>query len=209
MNRNLTIFTLSAVVLLCHTQVAYSDNVFVANGDTHAVPVKIMAGGTGGAGDASAANQTAVQANPGSDATKAQAVQGVTGGKAVPVSIATAPVLVAGGALIGKVGIDQTTPGTTNAVSVQTSKGAANYANGQVATSTTAATLVAARATRRSVSITNYDATITVYIGGATVTAANGYRLLAGQSVSIDATGLIQVIAASGTPTVGYIESYD
>lgn len=32
-----------------------------------------------------------------------------------PVSIATAPVLVAGSALIGKVGIDQTTPGTTNA----------------------------------------------------------------------------------------------
>lgn len=33
-----------------------------------------------------------------------------------PVSIATAPVLVAGTALIGKVGIDQTTPGTTNGV---------------------------------------------------------------------------------------------
>lgn len=33
-----------------------------------------------------------------------------------PVSIATAPVLVAGSAIIGKVGIDQTTPGTTNAV---------------------------------------------------------------------------------------------
>lgn len=39
-----------------------------------------------GGGDASAANQTAVQANAGSDATKATAVQGVTGGKAVPVS---------------------------------------------------------------------------------------------------------------------------
>jgi hypothetical protein len=35
-----------------------------------------------------------------------------------PVSIATAPVLVAGSAIIGKVGIDQTTPGTTNAVSL-------------------------------------------------------------------------------------------
>jgi len=34
----------------------------------------------------------------------------------LPVSIATAPVLVAGSAIIGKVGIDQTTPGTTNAV---------------------------------------------------------------------------------------------
>lgn len=33
-----------------------------------------------------------------------------------PVSIATAPVLVAGSAIVGKVGIDQTTPGTTNLV---------------------------------------------------------------------------------------------
>jgi hypothetical protein len=37
-----------------------------------------------------------------------------------PVSIATAPVLVAGTAVIGKVGIDQTTPGTTNKVSIGT-----------------------------------------------------------------------------------------
>ena len=35
-----------------------------------------------------------------------------------PVSIATAPVLVAGTAVIGKVGIDQTTPGTTNLVAL-------------------------------------------------------------------------------------------
>lgn len=35
-----------------------------------------------------------------------------------PVSIATAPVLVAGSAIIGKVGIDQTTPGTTNLVAL-------------------------------------------------------------------------------------------
>jgi hypothetical protein len=35
-----------------------------------------------------------------------------------PVSIATAPALVASSAIIGKVGIDQTTPGTTNAVSL-------------------------------------------------------------------------------------------
>ncbi len=35
-----------------------------------------------------------------------------------PVSIATAPVLVAGSAIIGQVGIDQTTPGTTNLVAL-------------------------------------------------------------------------------------------
>lgn len=37
-----------------------------------------------------------------------------------PVSIATAPALVASTAVIGKVGIDQTTPGTTNLVSIGT-----------------------------------------------------------------------------------------
>lgn len=37
-----------------------------------------------------------------------------------PVSIATAPPLVASAAIIGKVGIDQTTPGTTNKVSIGT-----------------------------------------------------------------------------------------
>lgn len=42
-----------------------------------------------------------------------------------PVSIATAPVLVAGSAIIGKVGIDQTTPGTTNAVSAVLTTGSA------------------------------------------------------------------------------------
>jgi hypothetical protein len=37
-------------------------------------------------------------------------------GTVLPVSLASVPALVAGSALIGKVGIDQTTPGTTNAV---------------------------------------------------------------------------------------------
>jgi hypothetical protein len=46
--------------------------------------VTAISGGSGG--DASATNQTAVQANPGSDATKAVAVQGVTGGKSIPVT---------------------------------------------------------------------------------------------------------------------------
>jgi len=59
------------------------------------------------------------QAVAGSDASTAIAVQGITGGKAVPVSIATAPVLVAGSAIIGKVGIDQTTDGTTNLVAAK------------------------------------------------------------------------------------------
>lgn len=87
--------------------------------------------------------------------------------------------------------------------------GAANIATGQVAASTTAATLVAARATRRGVLIKNLDAAIKVYVGPATVTAANGMELKAGESFVVDWTGLIQVIAASGTPAVAYLETYD
>jgi len=126
-----------------------------------------------------------------------------------PVSIATAPVLVAGSALIGKVGIDQTTPGTTNAVSVQSFKGAANIASSQVTTSTSAATLAIARATRRSILIRNMDAAISVYVGPATVTTGNGMLLKAGESCPFTCVGLIQVIAASGTPVVAIADEYD
>lgn len=89
------------------------------------------------------------------------------------------------------------------------STGAASMANGQVTTSTTAGTAVAARATRRSVTIKNIDSTITVYIGSATVTALNGMELKAGESKELETVALIQVIAASGTPKIAYIETYD
>jgi hypothetical protein len=87
--------------------------------------------------------------------------------------------------------------------------GAANLANGQVTASGTAATLVAARATRRYVTVKNTDAVITVYVGAATVTSANGMPLLAGESISLDFNGLVQVLAASGAPVVAYAEVYD
>lgn len=48
-------------------------------------------GGGGGGGDASAANQTVVQAIAGNDAIKAIAVQGITNGKAIPVSLSSLP----------------------------------------------------------------------------------------------------------------------
>jgi len=93
----------------------------------------------------------------------------------------------------------------------QTTKiaGAANMANGQVTSSTSAATLVPARATRRSVTIRNTDSSISVYVGIATVTSVNGMLLKAGESISLDFTGLVQVISASGSPVVAYVETYD
>lgn len=110
---------------------------------------------------------------------------------------------------------DQTTSGSTvqtdgsQKTQVTRITGAPNLATGQVATSTTAGTLVAARATRRSVTIKNLHATITVYVGAPTVTASNGMEIKAGESLNIDTTALVQVIAASGTPTVAYVETYD
>lgn len=46
----------------------------------------LATGGSGGGGDASAENQTAIQANAGSDASKAVAVQGITGGTPIPIA---------------------------------------------------------------------------------------------------------------------------
>lgn len=88
-------------------------------------------------------------------------------------------------------------------------KGAANFATGQVTATTAAGTFVAARATRRSATLINADSTINIYVGPATVTAGNGLLLKPSQSVNVDTTALIQVLAASGTPTVTFIESYD
>ncbi len=87
--------------------------------------------------------------------------------------------------------------------------GAANMANGQITATTTPATLVAARPTRRSVTIKNINTSISVYVGLATVSSANGMLLRSGESISVDYVGLIQVVAGSNSPNVSYIETYD
>ncbi len=90
--------------------------------------------------------------------------------------------------------------------------GAAHLATGQITASTMAGTLVIARPTRRSVTIQNLDATITVYVGEATVTndgSGHGKRLKAGESIVLDTVVLIQVIAASGSPVLDFADSYD
>ena len=87
--------------------------------------------------------------------------------------------------------------------------GAANLNVARVAASTAAATLVAARATRRRCIVKNTDTGITVYIGPATVTSANGFEVKPGESVAVSWPGLIQVIAASGTPAIVAWDEYD
>lgn len=89
-------------------------------------------------------------------------------------------------------------------------KGAPSIANAQVAVDTTVGgvTIVAARSSRRSVTLYN-TGSVTVYVGSGTVSAANGFPIPAGGSFTIDATAAVKGIAASGSQTVGVWEEYD
>lgn len=80
-------------------------------------------------------------------------------------------------------------------------------ATNQVAPTGSAATLLASRAFRTRVTFKNIGA-VTVYIGPATVTTANGFPLLPGESISYVTTALFQAITASGTGAIAYTEEY-
>jgi hypothetical protein len=106
---------------------------------------------------------------------------------------------------------------TINSTAVQvqrvTSEAGTAAANGQVNISSAAATIVAARDTRKSVLITNRQ-TVAVWIGIATVTTANGFRLEPGDWIEWTTKALIQGITAaaytgSGDAVVQYAEAYD
>lgn len=101
--------------------------------------------------------------------------------------------------------------GTDGSIATTASEpvGAANLSTTQVTASTTASTLAIARPTRTSVLFRNIDSTISVYIGKATVSSSNGTLLKAGESVSFTSVGLIQVIAASGSPIVSVADEYN
>lgn len=93
---------------------------------------------------------------------------------------------------------------------VVTPKGAANLASSQATSTGTAATLVAARATRRSVLIRNTDSANSVWVGPATVTTSNGFLIKAGESVPFTWVGLLQIIDdASNHAVVCVADEYD
>lgn len=104
---------------------------------------------------------------------------------------------------------------TINSVAVKVqrvvSEGGSAIANGQVTPTATAATLLAARETRKD--MTFYNGTnMVVYIGIATVTAANGFALQPGAGITIRSTALIQNIVSTVTGLTGvvsYVETYD
>jgi hypothetical protein len=94
---------------------------------------------------------------------------------------------------------------------------ATNIAHGITALSTTAAQLRPANTTRHRIQIKNLDASINVAIGfDATVTMANGFRLLAQPAavtpsppIEIRTQSALWMISASGTPSVSWLEEYD
>ena len=81
----------------------------------------------------------------------------------------------------------------------------ATITTGQV-TAGAAATLVAANTSRALLTVRNTDATLSVYVGPATVTSANGVLIKAGESRVFRGATLLQVIAPSGSPVVDYVD---
>jgi hypothetical protein len=101
--------------------------------------------------------------------------------------------------------------GTNNIgdVDVLTQPGAANIANGQVTAGSASGPAVAARATRRSVLIRNTDTSNSAYVGTGAVSAANGFLLKAGESITIETTAAINCIRAAADVVLAFMEVYD
>jgi hypothetical protein len=121
----------------------------------------------------------------------------------------SAPVLAAGSAIVGKVGIDQTTPGTTNGVAVN--QGPADRApvhTNPTATNATSA-MLAANAARKAALLTNIGSVdVFIKLGAAAVASQGIYLQANGGSFSMsDMLGnldnaAINGITASGTAVV-------
>ena len=79
---------------------------------------------------------------------------------------------------------------------------------GQVSPTNVAATLIAARATRRAVLFVN-QGSVDVYVGPATVTTANGFVIKPNASLTLNTTALVQAITSSGTGTIHYVEEFE
>lgn len=106
---------------------------------------------------------------------------------------------------------ERTIASTTVQVQRVDEQGSTAIATAQTNISNTAATLIAARETRKRVVIVNRQNTA-VFVGPATVTTANGLQINADASLTLYTTALIQGItaAASGaTEKMHTLEEYD
>ena len=86
--------------------------------------------------------------------------------------------------------------------------GAAEMSTGQNQLSTTPERILAGSSGRRFAELTNDDSSIKVYVGNdAEVSAITGHVLKPGSSLGFEFfAGEIWAVAASGTPTVTYVE---
>lgn len=90
------------------------------------------------------------------------------------------------------------------------SGGAPNLTTAQVTVTTSSTSVVAARALRRSVTITNITGTQQVYCSGTTATTGNGQLIPAvvGASWNVSTTAAINCIAISSSQTVSTSETF-
>lgn len=137
----------------------------------------------------------------------ALAVSGTFWQATQPVSLASLPALVAGAALIGKVGIDQTTPGTTNAVSLsQISSNSILTGNGVTGTGSQRVT-IASDNTAFSVNAVQSGAWSLTANQSVNVAQMNGVAVTMGSGVV--GTGVQRVVLATdvalptGSNTIG------
>lgn len=88
------------------------------------------------------------------------------------------------------------------------SKGGANIVTNQVNVGTSATLVVAARTGRQKVTLTSTSAVV-FYVGGATVTAANGLYVAAaaGASVTLDTAAAVYAVGGAAV-TISYAEFY-
>lgn len=86
--------------------------------------------------------------------------------------------------------------------------GSTAIATSQGAPTNSAATLVAARETRKRVVFVNRGS-VSVFVGPATVTTGNGVEIKPGESLTSYSTALFQGITAAGTGNIHILEEYD
>ncbi len=146
------------------------------------------------------------------------ASQAVTFNALAPVAPATATATqsVLGGCQATSAAINPTT-GQQAAVDCDlnnnllvSSGGAPNLTTAQVTVTTASTSVVAARALRRNVTITNVTGTQQVYCSGTTATTANGQLIPAvvGASWNVSTTAAINCIAVSSSQTVSTSETF-
>lgn len=100
-------------------------------------------------------------------------------------------------------------PAGTNMIGSASERAAINTANAQQTSTAAAATLLAARATRKKATIRNTDAANSVWIGVATVTIANGGVLKPNESRDYFGQSLLQIIDNGAHAVVDVFDYFD